>query len=95
MEGLNTLNIEIASSDSPIIPIKIGNPTRTAIIAKKSLERGVYTNCIVYSSIAKKDARIQTSLMETHTKDHLDIFLNALEDIGKDISLKKNRDRSI
>lgn len=89
--GLNTLGVEIGNTSSPIIPIKIGDPVRTALIAKRLLERGVYANCIVYPGVAKKDARIRTSLMATHTKEHIDQVLNILEDIGKEISLKKGR----
>ncbi|MCL7989334.1 aminotransferase class I/II-fold pyridoxal phosphate-dependent enzyme [Sphingobacterium sp. lm-10] len=89
--GLQTLGVDIGDTASPIIPIKIGDPHRTATIAKLLLNAGVYANCIVYPGVAKKDARIRTSLMATHTKAHLDHTLNALEDIGKKISLKKLR----
>lgn len=90
-QGLLDLDIEIGDTNSPIIPIKIGNPHRTSEVAKMLLQAGVYANCIVYPGVAKKDARIRTSLMATHKKEHLDKVLNALEDIGKKISLKKSR----
>lgn len=89
--GLLELGAEIGTTDSPIIPIKIGDPHRTAQIARMLLESGVYANCIVYPGVAKKDARIRTSLMATHTKEHHDKVLNALEDIRKKISIKKSR----
>lgn len=89
--GLLTLGVDIGTSASPIIPIKIGDPHRTATVARLLLQAGIYANCIVYPGVAKKDARIRTSLMATHTKAHLDHTLNALEDIGKKISLQKLR----
>lgn len=90
-DGLLTLGVDIGASSSPIIPIKIGDPIRTAQISRMLLQRGVYANCIVYPGVAKKDARIRTSLMATHSKEHLDKVLNTLEDISKLVSLKKSR----
>lgn len=89
--GLISLGVDIGTSSSPIIPIKIGDPIRTAQVSRLLLQHGVYANCIVYPGVAKKDARIRTSLMATHTKDHLDKVLNVLEYINKKISLKKLR----
>lgn len=90
-EGLLSLGVDIGTSASPIIPIKIGDPIRTAQVSRMLLQNGVYANCIVYPGVAKKDARIRTSLMATHTKEHLDKVLNTLEDISKVVSLKKSR----
>lgn len=90
-EGLLSLGVDIGMSASPIIPIKIGDPIRTAQVSRMLLQNGVYANCIVYPGVAKKDARIRTSLMATHTKEHLDKVLNTLEDISKVVSLKKSR----
>ncbi|WP_293943603.1 MULTISPECIES: aminotransferase class I/II-fold pyridoxal phosphate-dependent enzyme [unclassified Sphingobacterium] len=90
-EGLQSLGVDIGTSSSPIIPIKIGDPIRTARISRMLLQNGVYANCIVYPGVAKKDARIRTSLMATHSKEHLDKVLNVLEDISKVVSLKKSR----
>lgn len=90
-KGLLDLNLNIGTTESPIIPIKLGNPHKTAEVARMLLKAGVYANCIVYPGVAKKDARIRTSLMATHTKLHLDHVLNAFEDIGKKIDLSKTR----
>ncbi|MNL28719.1 8-amino-7-oxononanoate synthase/2-amino-3-ketobutyrate coenzyme A ligase [compost metagenome] len=53
------------------------------------LAAGVYANCIVYPGVSKKDARIRTSLMATHTRENLDHVLNAFEQIGRKINLTK------
>jgi len=90
-QGLLTLGVEIGNTESPIIPIKIGDPVRTAEISRMLLQRSIYANCIIYPGVARKDARIRTSLMATHTTAQLDAVLNALEDIGKKVSLKKGR----
>lgn len=89
--GLLSMNLNIGTTQSPIIPVKIGDPHKTAQVARMLLQAGVYANCIVYPGVSKKDARIRTSLMATHTKDHLDHVLNAFEHILKKIDLTKTR----
>ncbi|GGH32979.1 hypothetical protein GCM10011418_46870 [Sphingobacterium alkalisoli] len=53
----------------------------------------IHQLCQLYhvSGGCKKNARIRTSLMATHTRENLDRGLNALEDIGKKIDLSKTR----
>lgn len=90
-KGLLDLNLNIGDTASAIIPIKIGDPHKTEKVARLLLSAGVYANCIVYPGVAKKDARIRTSLMATHSREHLDQVLNAFEDISKKIDLSKTR----
>ncbi|MEJ5088703.1 aminotransferase class I/II-fold pyridoxal phosphate-dependent enzyme [Sphingobacterium faecium] len=88
-KGLLSLNLNIGTTQSAIIPIKIGDPHKTSQVARMLLAAGVYANCIVYPGVSKKDARIRTSLMATHTRENLDHVLNAFEQIGRKINLTK------
>lgn len=88
-DGLLSLKLDIGTTASPIIPIKIGDPRKTADAARMLLELGIYANCIVYPGVARKDARIRTSLMATHTKEQLDTVLNAFEHVNQKLSIAK------
>jgi len=87
--GLKSLGMEIGTTGSAIIPIKIGDPHKTSEAGRLLLKAGIYTNPILYPAVAKKNARIRMSLMATHTRVHLDSALNALEDIGKVLNISK------
>lgn len=50
---------------------------------------GIYVNPVPYPAVPKRLARIRMSLMATHTKQHLDTTLNALEDVAKKLKLRK------
>ncbi|EHQ30930.1 aminotransferase class I/II-fold pyridoxal phosphate-dependent enzyme [Mucilaginibacter paludis] len=88
-KGLLDMKLDIGSTASPIIPIKVGDAHKTGDVARLLLQAGVYTNAIVYPGVSRKDARIRTSLMATHTREHLDIVLNAFEYVNKKIRITK------
>jgi len=81
--GLLSLGMDVGSTESAIIPVKIGNPHKTSDTGTMLLKAGIYTNPILYPAVAKKNARIRMSLMATHTREHLDKALNAFVDIDK------------
>jgi glycine C-acetyltransferase len=86
-EGLLDLGLDVGPTESPIIPIKIGDAHKTGDAARLLLKAGVYANAIVYPGVSRKDARIRTSLMATHTKEHLDQALNAFEYVNQKLKI--------
>ncbi|ALR30137.1 MULTISPECIES: aminotransferase class I/II-fold pyridoxal phosphate-dependent enzyme [Chryseobacterium] len=88
-KGLNDLGLETGTTSSAVIPVKIGDPHVTGDVGKLLIERGIYTNPIIYPAVARKDARIRMSIMATHEREHLDKTLNAFEDIDKKLHIAK------
>ena len=87
---MQSLGLNTGTTSSAIVPVKIGDPNITGDIGKMLIERGVYTNPILYPAVARKDARIRMAVMATHERSHLDKTLNAFEDISKKLQLAKN-----
>lgn len=90
-KGLLDLGLNIGTTESPIIPIKIGDAHKTGDAARLLLKAGVYANAIVYPGVSRKDARIRTSLMATHTREHLDKALNGFEYVNQKLGISENR----
>jgi len=88
--GLLDLKLNIGTTASPIVPIKIGDPHKTERAARLLFDAGVYANCIVYPGVSRKDARIRTSLMATHDREHLDCALNAFEYVNRKLKIAKD-----
>jgi len=87
--GLQSLGLDIGTTQSAIIPVKIGDPAKTAAAGQMLLDQDIYANPIIYPAVPRKDARIRMSLMATHTREHLDKVLNAFEDVNKQLHLSK------
>ena len=86
-KGLLDMKLDIGTTESPIIPIKIGDAHKTGDAARLLLKAGVYANAIVYPGVSRKNARIRTSLMATHTKEHLDKALNGFEYVNQKLNI--------
>ncbi|HRP91113.1 MAG TPA: aminotransferase class I/II-fold pyridoxal phosphate-dependent enzyme [Edaphocola sp.] len=85
--GLMEVGLDIGTTCSAIIPVKIGDPIKTGQVGKMLLDMGIYTNPILYPAVSKKDARIRMSVLATHSKEHLDKTLNAFEIINEKLEI--------
>lgn len=83
------LGFDYGQSESAIFPIMIRDEEKTKEAGKLLFESGVYTNPILCSAVPRKQTRIIISLLATHTKEHLDKALNALEYIDKKLHIIK------
>jgi glycine C-acetyltransferase len=88
--GLTSLGLDVGTTQSAIIPVKIGDPYLTGEVGRLLLEAGVYANPIIYPAVSRKDARIRMSVMATHTSEQLDVVLNAFEWIAGKYAITKH-----
>ncbi len=89
-KGLTDLGLDIGTTNSAIIPVKIGDVQKNCEAGKLLLECGIYTNPIMYPAVSLKDSRIRMSLIATHTKEHLDKALNAFDYVNKKLNIAKS-----
>lgn len=85
--GLKEIGLDIGTTASGIVPVKIRDIPKTLEVGRLLLKAGVYANPIMYPAVSKKDSRIRMSLMATHTRPHLDRVLNAFADIAAKLKI--------
>jgi len=88
---LSQMGYALGNSDSPIIPIIVGEDFNTLIIWKELFDQGVYTNPFIFPAADKGRAVIRTSYMATHTQEHLDRALNIFSDLIKKYDFLKRQ----
>jgi 7-keto-8-aminopelargonate synthetase-like enzyme len=81
------LGFNIGVSETPIIPIIIGEEIRTALVWKRLYEEGLYTNVFVPPGVPSQMSLLRTSYMATHTDEQLDEVLEILARVGKEANL--------
>ncbi len=81
--GLKELRFSTGNSESPIIPLIVGDEMRLAWFWKGLFDGGVFTNAAVSPAVEPDRALIRTSLMATHTVDQLTYALEVMEATGK------------
>lgn len=89
-DGLVKMGLDIGTTASAIIPVKIGDIAKTLEAGKLLLDAKVYANPIMYPAVSKKNARVRLNIMATHTKDQLDRVLNAFEYVDKKLQISKH-----
>ncbi len=86
-KGLRELGYNIGKSNTPIIPIIIGDDFRTVMAWHALIEEGVYTNPVLPPGVPPSSSLLRTSYMATHRKEHLDRALEAFARVGERLEL--------
>lgn len=86
-EGLKRIGYNVGKSNTPIIPVIIGDDFRTVIAWHALIDQGVYTNPVVPPGVPPALSLLRTSYMATHKREHLDRALSAFEQVGHALDL--------
>ena len=89
LQGFKELGFEVGPSQTPIIPIVVGEDQNAFTMAMMIQEEGVFANVAVTPAVPAGRALIRTSYMATHTDEQLDKVLKAFEKVGKVLGLIK------
>jgi 8-amino-7-oxononanoate synthase len=87
--GFVALGFEVGQSQTPIIPIVVGESQDAFIMAIMLQQEGVFANVAVSPAVPNGRALIRTSYMATHTDEHLDRVLEAFKKVGKRMGIIK------
>ena len=87
IEGFTELGFNIGTTETPIVPLIIGDNQKTFLFWKNLFEKGVYVNPVVSPGVPPNRALIRTSYMATHTNEELDQILEIAEQEGKKLGI--------
>ncbi len=87
MKAFTQLGFETGPTETPIIPILVGEMERAFMMWKILHEEGVFVNPVVPPAVQQGRCMIRTSYMATHTEEMLDRVLGILEKTGKKLGL--------
>lgn len=86
-DGLRNLGYNVGNSNTPIIPVIIGEDYRTMLSWHALIHEGVYTNPVGPPGVPPNQSLLRTSYMATHRREHLDRALAAFEIVGNNLDL--------
>ncbi|MBN2411555.1 pyridoxal phosphate-dependent aminotransferase family protein [candidate division KSB1 bacterium] len=82
-EGFTQLGFNTGKSQTPIIPIIIGDDEKTFGFWKLLYENGVFVNPVISPAVPPGMALLRTSYMATHKEEELDKVLDIFAKLGK------------
>jgi 8-amino-7-oxononanoate synthase len=81
------LGFNTGPSQTPIIPIIIGDQNATFLTWRLLFEEGIYTNPVIPPAVPPNLSLLRTSYMATHTDDQMAFVLDKFEKVGKMLDL--------
>lgn len=86
-QGLSRLGFRLAASESPILPIIVGDPDRAMNLAQALIDQGVYAPAIRPPTVPPATSRIRLTITADHTDEQIDRALAGLERAGRALNL--------
>ena len=87
LEGFKSLGFDTGASETPIIPIFIGNMEKAFMMRKMLFDAGIFVNPVVPPAVPPDQTLIRTSFMATHTDSQLDFALETFGKVGKKLGI--------
>lgn len=81
------MGYDTGPSQTPIIPILIGDDEKGFMLWKLLRDEGIFTTPVIYPAVSQGHALIRTSYGAGHTDEELDAILAAFEKCGKALGI--------
>jgi 8-amino-7-oxononanoate synthase len=78
-QGLMRLGYPLSQTESPILPLMIGDPARCMAFSERLLEEGVLAQGIRPPTVPQGTSRLRITLMATHTNEQIDRAIEVFE----------------
>jgi 8-amino-7-oxononanoate synthase len=88
-EGLREAGYVIGETESPIVPILIGDQDRTIAVWQRLLSEGLYVNVIVPPGCPVDACVLRASCSAAHSPDHLTRALDVLARVGAEFGVTR------
>jgi glycine C-acetyltransferase len=84
---LKKRGFEFKASETPIIPIHVGEAAKAFEFSKKLFEAGVFAPAVGYPTVAEGKARLRAIVSATHKREHLLRAADILAEVGKPLGI--------
>jgi 8-amino-7-oxononanoate synthase len=86
-QGFESLGFRTGGTESPIVPMVIGDDFKTLLFWKALFEEGLFTNCVLAPGVPEGEQRIRTTPMAIHTRQDMEQVLDICERVGKRLGI--------
>ena len=86
-KGFKALGFNVIEEPTAIVPVIIGEDTKTFVFWRQVFDAGVFVNAFVSPGVPPGMAMLRTSYMATHEDHHLDKILEVFETVGKRLGI--------
>ncbi|MBN2685006.1 MAG: aminotransferase class I/II-fold pyridoxal phosphate-dependent enzyme [Pontiellaceae bacterium] len=87
LNGLRSLGFDTGETQSPIIPVIVGDEKKLGAFQNELRRHGVFTNVVTYPAVRRKECRLRVSMMSTLTQPEMDQALTLFAELGRKYSV--------
>jgi glycine C-acetyltransferase len=82
-DSMIALGFDTGNSETPIVPIILGDEQTAAEFRKMLFNEGIYVQAFSYPNFSKNKAKLRTIVSSAHTREDLEFCLDAFTKVGK------------
>jgi glycine C-acetyltransferase len=86
-QGMNELGFDTGHSETPIVPVMLGDAKLAQEFSKKLFEQGVFAMAIGFPTVAQGAARIRVMNTAAHNLTDIEEALDVFEQVGKSLGV--------
>ncbi|MBM4309120.1 MAG: aminotransferase class I/II-fold pyridoxal phosphate-dependent enzyme, partial [Deltaproteobacteria bacterium] len=87
LQGYKEMGFDTGTSETPIVPIILGDTMKVYGMCKLLFQNGIFVNPVASPAVPQGRELLRTSYMATHTEEQLDRVLNAFQVVGRQMGL--------
>jgi glycine C-acetyltransferase len=86
-KAVDDLGFNTGNSQTPIIPIIVGDSSKAKALSDKLYEKGIFVVPIVFPMVSRNQARIRVQMNAKLKLDQLDFVIDTIMEIGKKLEI--------
>jgi 8-amino-7-oxononanoate synthase len=86
-EGLEDQGFNLGTSETPILPVHLGDGDASLMMCKRLEEEGIFVNPVVPPAVPPNASLLRISLMATHTENQIQSALETLGQVGTELGV--------
>jgi 8-amino-7-oxononanoate synthase len=87
MEGIVGMGFDVGPTETPVVPIIVGDDLKTLYFWRRLFDEGLFTNCVLSPAVQHGAQRIRMCAMATHTVEDLERVVEICGRVGREIGL--------
>jgi glycine C-acetyltransferase len=84
-EGMQQLGFDTGQTETPIVPVMLGEATLAQEFSRRLFENGVFAMAIGFPTVPRGKARIRVMNSAAHSSDDLEQALDTFASVGRDL----------
>jgi 8-amino-7-oxononanoate synthase len=87
LREIRGLGYDTGPTQTPVVPLIIGDDILTAMSWRRLFEEGIFTNCVIAPAVPQGSQRIRMCLMATHSREDLEKVVEACAKVGRELGI--------